>query len=174
MIVSIPLPLLWTVKMAPLRKLVCGLWLCTGVFIMVATLLRCILCLQQADDINVGTIWSIRETVSPHFPQSFISCSYADIFSLQQFVAIIAVNIPVLGPWIAKSAKVISKGSQGNGESAKSDNLVTIGQQSNRLDRLTKDGRGWTNLDADSEERIVSSTATSTNDARRESTNGSR
>lgn len=63
MIVSIPLPLLWKVHMPPLRKFLCALWLCTGVFIMVATLLRCILCLQQADNINVGTIWSIRETV---------------------------------------------------------------------------------------------------------------
>lgn len=45
------------------RKLLYGLWLCSGVFIMIATLLRCILCLQSADNINLGTIWSIRETV---------------------------------------------------------------------------------------------------------------
>jgi hypothetical protein len=50
----------------------CALWLCAGVFIMVATLLRCILCLRQADDINIGTIWSIRETVRrrPGFKKS--------------------------------------------------------------------------------------------------------
>lgn len=45
-------------------KILCGMWLCTGLFIMVATLLRCILCLKDVDSINVGTIWSIRETVS--------------------------------------------------------------------------------------------------------------
>ena len=43
-----------------------GLWLCSGIFIMVATLLRCIICLGDAEEINVGTIWSIRETVRMH------------------------------------------------------------------------------------------------------------
>ncbi|RYP05601.1 hypothetical protein DL765_009802 [Monosporascus sp. GIB2] len=138
MIISIPLPLLWQVKMPLLRKLVCALWLCTGVFIMIATLLRCILCLQQSDDINVGTIWSIRET----------------------FVGIVAVNAPVLGPWIARGATVIaSKGSKdcsmANASDESHDHIVTIGKQSNRLDRLTKDGRGWTTIDGESEERIV-------------------
>ncbi|KAG9252517.1 uncharacterized protein F5Z01DRAFT_675996 [Emericellopsis atlantica] len=137
MIVSIPIPLLWQVQMPPLRKLMCDLWLCTGVFIVVATLLRCILCLRQADDINVGTIWSIRET----------------------FVAIIAVNLPVLGPWITKTVSAVrSKGSQGHESGMnpnKSDHLVTIGKQSNRLERLNKDGRGWTNIDTESEERII-------------------
>jgi hypothetical protein len=70
------------------------------------------------------------------------------------------VNLPVLGPWIAKSASVVaSKGSQGRGQNSgtRSDQLVTIGKQSNRLDRLTKDGRGWTNIDTESEERIIES-----------------
>ena len=83
------------------------------------------------------------------------------------------MNIPVLGPWIAKSAAAVtsSKTSQTPESSRnpnKSDTLVTIGKQSNRLDRLTKDGRkdgrGWTNIDTESEERIVESTGTSTHD----------
>lgn len=65
----------------------------------------------------------------------------------------------MLGPWIAKGASVIgSKGSHGMDSGTnknRSDNLVTIGKQSNRLDRLNKDGRGWTNIDTESEERIV-------------------
>lgn len=158
MIVSIPIPLLWQVQMPPLRKLMCALWLCTGVFIMVATLLRCVLCLRQADDINVGTIWSIRETVRRRlgFHNSWRT---SQLTHFSQFVAIIAVNLPVLGPWITKTANAVrSKGSQGYESGTnpnKSDHLVTIGKQSNRLERLNKDGRGWTNIDTESEERIV-------------------
>lgn len=52
-------------------KIICSLWLCTGIFIIIATLLRCILCLQDAQSINLGTIWSIRETVSmAHAPHA--------------------------------------------------------------------------------------------------------
>lgn len=43
--------------------MLCGLWLCTGIFIIAATLLRCIICLRDVKSISIGTIWSIRETV---------------------------------------------------------------------------------------------------------------
>lgn len=65
MILSIPIPLLWTVQVPLRKKLLFGFWLNTGIFIMIATLLRCIICLQDVSQINVGTIWSIRETVRP-------------------------------------------------------------------------------------------------------------
>lgn len=69
------------------------------------------------------------------------------------------MNLPVLGPLITKTASAVrSKGSQGYESGAnpnKSDDLVTIGKQSNLLERLNKDGRGWTNIDTESEERIV-------------------
>lgn len=68
MIVSIPLPLLWRVKMPAIRKMVCGLWLCSGIFVMIATILRCALVLQNKDNINISTIWSIRETVRAPAP----------------------------------------------------------------------------------------------------------
>ncbi|KAI8312952.1 hypothetical protein K4K61_009340 [Colletotrichum sp. SAR11_59] len=105
MVLYIPLPLLC--------KIICSLWLCTGVFIIIATLLRCILCLQDAQSINLGTIWSIRET---------------------------------------------NRSKTGGQESA--NHIVTIGakESTHRLDRLTKDGRrglGWTEIDNDSEERIM-------------------
>jgi hypothetical protein len=45
------------------RKLVIGVLLCGGVFVMCATLLRCILSLQSINSINTSTIWAIRETV---------------------------------------------------------------------------------------------------------------
>lgn len=86
MILYIPLPLLWKVRLPlrqyvfpsdftfpffflkrylinPRRKFLYGAWLCTGVFIVLATLLRCIICLGDPASINLGTIWSIRETV---------------------------------------------------------------------------------------------------------------
>ncbi|KAK4082861.1 uncharacterized protein Triagg1_1751 [Trichoderma aggressivum f. europaeum] len=121
-------------------KVVCALWLCMGIFIIVATLLRCILCLKDVSSINLGTIWSIRES----------------------FVAIIAVNAPILGPWMTKQASVVtSRGSKSNqsGGTGSGLGIVTIGQQSNRLERLGKDGRshktGWTTIDDGSEEHIV-------------------
>ncbi|WYZ46646.1 hypothetical protein EsH8_IX_000871 [Colletotrichum jinshuiense] len=144
MILYIPLPLLWSVRMPLSRKIICGLWLCTGVFIIIATLLRCILCLQDAESINLGTIWSIRET----------------------FVGILAVNAPVLGPWIAKNASAVrsrtSKNRSKTGGQESANHIVTIGAKdsTHRLDRLTKDGRsrkgvGWTEIDNTSEERIM-------------------
>lgn len=45
------------------RKLAIGVLLCGGIFVMVATLLRCILSLKDASGINNSTIWAIRETV---------------------------------------------------------------------------------------------------------------
>ncbi|KAF6816449.1 hypothetical protein CMUS01_12266 [Colletotrichum musicola] len=144
MILYIPLPLLWSVQMPLARKIICSLWLCTGVFIIIATLLRCILCLQDAESINLGTIWSIRET----------------------FVGILAVNAPVLGPWIAKNASAVrsrtSKNRSKTGGQESASHIVTIGakESTHRLERLGKDGRarkgtGWTEIDNDSEERIM-------------------
>lgn len=68
MILYIPLPLLWRVQLPLHKKLKFGVWLCGGVFIIVASLLRCILALKDSNSINVSTIWSIRETVRPGIP----------------------------------------------------------------------------------------------------------
>ncbi|KAJ0159521.1 hypothetical protein CTA2_9541 [Colletotrichum tanaceti] len=144
MILYIPLPLLWSVRMPLGRKIMCTMWLCTGVFVIVATLLRCILCLKDAKSINLGTIWSIRET----------------------FVGILAVNAPVLGPWIAKNASAVrsraSKNRSSGNDPDSANHIVTIGAKdsAHRLERLGKDGRalrglGWTEIGNDSEERII-------------------
>ncbi len=64
MILYIPIPLLWKVKLTLRRKMAIGMLLCSGIFIIVATILRCVLSLRDIKGINVGTIWAIRETVS--------------------------------------------------------------------------------------------------------------
>lgn len=49
------------------RKAICTLWLCTGVCMIVAALLRCILGLQRVHYINYTAIWAVRETVRNKF-----------------------------------------------------------------------------------------------------------
>ena len=72
-IVSIPLPLLWKVKITLGRKIAIGILLCSGVFIILATLLRCVLSLRDIQGINVSTIWAIRETVRNGLPKPVAS-----------------------------------------------------------------------------------------------------
>ncbi|KAL4778183.1 hypothetical protein BJX76DRAFT_362965 [Aspergillus varians] len=97
----IPIPLLAKVRLAFRRKLIIGVLLCGGVFVMAATLLRCILSLRDINSINNSTIWAIRET----------------------FVAIIAVNAPCIKPlfsssvWLRSSSKDPSSGREGYGKS---------------------------------------------------------
>lgn len=67
---SIPVPLLWKVKITLGRKIAIGILLCSGVFIIVATLLRCVLSLRDIQGINVSTIWAIRETVRDGCPRA--------------------------------------------------------------------------------------------------------
>lgn len=83
MIMYIPIPLLWRLqttiqKLVPLldqntvlpmlmqhaRKLAFGLMFCAGFFIVICTLLRCVICLQTPERLDLGLNWSIRETVS--------------------------------------------------------------------------------------------------------------
>ncbi|KAI9370411.1 hypothetical protein BJX61DRAFT_535664 [Aspergillus egyptiacus] len=99
-LLSVPIPLLAKVRLALRRKLMIGVLLCGGLFVMVATLLRCILSLQSIDNINNSTIWAIRET----------------------FVAIIAVNAPCIKPlfsssvWFRSSNKDTSSGLEAYGK----------------------------------------------------------
>lgn len=95
-IVSIPVPLLWKVKLNIKRKLIIGVLLCSGVFIMIATLLRCVLSLKDISGINTSTIWAIRET----------------------FVGIIAVNAAAIKPLFSASRWIGS--SKGSSERYKS------------------------------------------------------
>ncbi|PGH36151.1 hypothetical protein GX50_01006 [[Emmonsia] crescens] len=134
MIIYIPLPLLWKVKLPLRRKLLFGLWLCTGIFIVIATLLRCIICLGDVASINLGTIWSIRET----------------------FVAIIAVNVPVLKTLFTKIFRLATTGSA----SRDTKSPTNDSHQLTRIERQKKQKRiriemGLTTMEDNSEERIV-------------------
>ncbi|PGH13413.1 hypothetical protein AJ79_03692 [Helicocarpus griseus UAMH5409] len=136
MIIYIPLPLLWKVKLPTRQKILYGVWLCTGVFIIIATLLRCIICLNDVASINLGTIWSIRET----------------------FVAIIAVNIPVLKPFFTKTFRFATTGSSSKDNTKTS--TASGSHQLTRIERREKQNRiriamGLTTMDNSSEERIV-------------------
>jgi len=118
-IVAIPMPLLWKVKLPLGRKIAIGILLCSGVFIIVASLLRCVLSLQSIQGINVSTIWAIRET----------------------FVGIIAVNAAAIKPLFSASRWLSS--SKGNNNSPNGDSshgtkghvLATIGGTANTSSR---------------------------------------
>ncbi|KAF2647998.1 hypothetical protein K491DRAFT_264890 [Lophiostoma macrostomum CBS 122681] len=138
MILYIPLPLLWHVQIPLSRKILFGLWLCSGIFIMVATLLRCVLCLQDVSQINVGTIWSIRET----------------------FVGIIAVNFPVLLPFLRRATHIISSARNTSGKNTHSNSGSGALPDSMRLSHVDRKGKkrtvhAITDVDNESEEQIV-------------------
>lgn len=80
-ILSIPIPLVWKVKIPLRRKLVIGLLLCSGIFVIIAALLRCILTLADASQIGNSTIWASRETV----------------------VSIIAISTPAIKPLFSQN-----------------------------------------------------------------------
>ncbi|KAM3534409.1 hypothetical protein MY4038_002374 [Beauveria bassiana] len=162
LILYIPLPLLWVVKIPLGKKIIYGLWLTTGIFVVVASLLRCILSIRYANEVDVSTIWAIRET----------------------FVGIICVNAPILGPWLVKrcslwahsisfSSRRGSKNGGGGGGGGDHNGggglptIITIGQRSMRLGRLKKDGKvdgrngamtGWTTIN-DSDECVLETRA---------------
>ncbi|BCS27973.1 uncharacterized protein APUU_61021S [Aspergillus puulaauensis] len=112
-LLCIPIPLLLKVRLQLRRKLIIGVLLCGGVFVMAATLLRCILSVKDINSINNSTVWAIRET----------------------FVAIIAVNAPCIKPlfsssiWIRSSSKDPSSGRGAYGKSTgASFNLSNMGR----------------------------------------------
>ncbi|KAL2830401.1 hypothetical protein BJY01DRAFT_254653 [Aspergillus pseudoustus] len=75
-LVGVPIPMLIKLQCNRLQKLIIGVLLCSGIFIVVAAFLRCILVLSSIDQINVAAIWAVRET----------------------FVAMVVVNAPALKP----------------------------------------------------------------------------
>ncbi|KAL3485055.1 hypothetical protein BJX62DRAFT_243313 [Aspergillus germanicus] len=75
-LVGVPIPMLIRLQCSKVQKLIIGVLLCSGIFIIVAAFLRCILALSSLDQINVAAIWAVRET----------------------FVAMVVVNAPALKP----------------------------------------------------------------------------
>ncbi|CEJ82394.1 hypothetical protein VHEMI02460 [[Torrubiella] hemipterigena] len=146
LILYIPLPLLWVLQAPLSKKIAYGIWLTTGIFVIVASLLRCILSIKDANEVNVSTIWAIRETV----------------------VGVISVNLPILGPLLIRkckclaatlSANSVSKDDQNSGQPS----LITFGRAGEgiRLERLKKLGKypltsaGWTTVYSSSQEHMV-------------------
>ncbi|KAF2178938.1 hypothetical protein K469DRAFT_597757 [Zopfia rhizophila CBS 207.26] len=80
LILIIPIPLLWRVNLPLRRKVVIGILLCSGVFIMIATTLRMVFSIRDITDVNTSTAWAIRESA----------------------VSIVAVNAPCIKPLFSK------------------------------------------------------------------------
>ncbi|ETS79912.1 hypothetical protein PFICI_07441 [Pestalotiopsis fici W106-1] len=79
-ILCIPLPLLWTLQVPLKKKIVIGLLLCSGLFVITAAIIRVVLTLgAHPSALNVNR-WGVRETI----------------------VGIITVNIPILRPMASR------------------------------------------------------------------------
>ncbi|KAH6649021.1 hypothetical protein BKA67DRAFT_379552 [Truncatella angustata] len=80
-ILCIPLPLLWTLQVPIKKKVMIGLLLCSGLFVITAAIIRVVLTLgSHPSALNVNR-WGVRETI----------------------VGIITVNIPILRPMFSKT-----------------------------------------------------------------------
>jgi hypothetical protein len=76
LILSIPIPLLWQVRLPWKRKMALGLLLCSGLFVITAAIIRAVLTLGNASEVNNADIWGVRET----------------------FVSVIAISAPAIKP----------------------------------------------------------------------------
>ncbi|KAG6034647.1 hypothetical protein E4U40_003545 [Claviceps sp. LM458 group G5] len=149
-IAHIPLPLLWKSRMSWQRKTICTLWLCTGICMIVAALLRCILGLQRVHYINYTAIWALRET----------------------FIGILATNVPILGPGVTRAARrlgvLASRMStntggggahrDGSGPQApeRGGHRLSIMERKAKHERIRDGMMEWTTFDGGSNEPIVS------------------
>jgi len=80
-ILSIPLPLLWTLQVPSRQKIVIGVLLSSGVFVITAAIIRIVITLGSTPSgVNINR-WGVRETI----------------------VGIIAVNAPILRPLFSKA-----------------------------------------------------------------------
>ncbi|KAH7311444.1 hypothetical protein B0I35DRAFT_514219 [Stachybotrys elegans] len=80
-LLCIPLPLLWTLQIPVKRKIVIGLLICSGFFVIAAAIIRVVLTLGSSPSGTNINRWGVRETI----------------------VGIISVNIPILRPMFTKS-----------------------------------------------------------------------
>jgi hypothetical protein len=82
LLVYIPIPVLIRLRIKLYQKIMIGILLCSGVFIIVAALLRCVMSLMEISRINLSAIWTVREIL----------------------VAFIAVNAPAIKPMFKLSS----------------------------------------------------------------------
>ncbi|KAL2818561.1 hypothetical protein BJX63DRAFT_429062 [Aspergillus granulosus] len=76
LLVYIPIPVLIHLRIKVYQKIMIGVLLCSGVFIIVAALLRCVMSLVDISQINLSAVWTVREIL----------------------VAFVAVNSPAIKP----------------------------------------------------------------------------
>ncbi|KAH6894058.1 hypothetical protein B0T10DRAFT_435494, partial [Thelonectria olida] len=81
LILGIPLPLLWRLQMPARKKIVIGLLLSSGAFVIAAAIIRVVLTLSSKPSALTINEWGVRETI----------------------VGIITVNIPILRPIFTKA-----------------------------------------------------------------------
>ncbi|KAK7992954.1 hypothetical protein PG988_001748 [Apiospora saccharicola] len=104
LIIYIPLPLLWRLRTTMTHKLKFGIMFCAGGFIIICTILRCVICLRQPERLDLGLNWSIRETVSQHpFPSNAPRSTQAadrirGACETEKVVAILVTNVPSIKP----------------------------------------------------------------------------
>jgi len=80
-LLSIPIPMLWKLKVPLKKKIIIGLILSSGVFVIAAAIIRAVLSLDTVPSASNINRWGVRETI----------------------IGLITVNIPVLRPLLTKS-----------------------------------------------------------------------
>ena len=81
MILAVPVPLLWTLRIPKRQKTVIALLLCSGLFVIAAAIIRVALTLDSNPSATNINRWGVRETI----------------------VGIITVNAPILRPMFSKN-----------------------------------------------------------------------
>ncbi|KAL6228803.1 hypothetical protein BDW75DRAFT_226189 [Aspergillus navahoensis] len=70
-IICIPIPMIIRLRIGLLQKILVGALLCTGVFIIVATLVRCVVSLLNISSVNFAAVWVSREMVRGNHLSTF-------------------------------------------------------------------------------------------------------
>lgn len=84
----IPAPILWKAQIPIKRKLLVALLLFSGIFIVVAAIIRCVMSVNDIRHIGTSGVWAIRET----------------------FVSIFAVNAPAIKPLFSRRRRALGSG----------------------------------------------------------------
>ncbi|KAL2802821.1 hypothetical protein BJX63DRAFT_413792 [Aspergillus granulosus] len=127
-LVGVPIPMLRKLQANFVQKLVIGVLLCSGIFIVIAAFLRCMLAMSSIDQINIAAIWAVRET----------------------FVAIIVVNAPALKPLFRLSTwRSPFRRNGSSNEYPLSSKSRMQGSKHTQLKSVRRTGDAYTVLDSD-------------------------
>ncbi|KAL1641019.1 hypothetical protein SLS58_006461 [Diplodia intermedia] len=92
----IPAPILWKAQIPLKRKLLVAVLLFSGIFIVAAAIIRCVMSVNDIRHIGTSGIWAIRET----------------------FVSLFAVNAPAIKPLFSRSRHNLGGSSNNNNKSS--------------------------------------------------------